>query len=449
MVQRWSGRETRALREALRMSSRAFAARLGVNERTVTNWEARRGQIYPRPEMQAALDTLLEQASDEAKQRFEQILRGELAPTDRPPAGAGRPVAEIGRVADDAVHTETQVAGEADPQPSTIESADEIMRRSRRLDRSNVDEAKLTYLERMVDTAIRENERRPPHELASYVRYMRRWIDELLDGQQHPPQRERLYVAAARLSGLLGALALDLGRWPSARAYGLEAFQLAEFLGLADLQAWTRANQSLIEYYAGNYHDALAYAQDGQRLSPSGPQSVRLALNGEARAWARLGNVQAVDEAVGRGFDLLHVLPPADGVSPSLSVDVYCSARAAANAATAYLVLQRPGPVHDYAEQALIAFDAVGLHGPQALSRLDQATALLMEKRPDVEHACTIVGEALACAANERFESVIRRASEFVALAQQQHHHPAVHDMADRVRAYSQRPVLEAGPSGS
>ncbi len=39
-VQRWSGREARLLRDALRMSLRDFAAYLGVSDRTVSNWEA-------------------------------------------------------------------------------------------------------------------------------------------------------------------------------------------------------------------------------------------------------------------------------------------------------------------------------------------------------------------------------------------------------------------------
>ncbi len=37
-------------------------------------------------------------------------------------------------------------------------------------------------------------------------------------GRQHPPQRARLYTAAAHLSRLLGALALDLGAFAVAHA---------------------------------------------------------------------------------------------------------------------------------------------------------------------------------------------------------------------------------------
>jgi len=74
-VGKWSGYETRALREALRMSVRSFAAHLGVNERTVTKWECGGTAVCPRPEMQAALDTTLERANDEVVTRFEAALQ--------------------------------------------------------------------------------------------------------------------------------------------------------------------------------------------------------------------------------------------------------------------------------------------------------------------------------------------------------------------------------------
>src|SRR2546423_14637877 len=69
-VQRWSGRETRALREALRMSIRAFAGHLGVNERTVTKWEAGDSRLRLRPDTQAMLDTALARTTAEVQARF-------------------------------------------------------------------------------------------------------------------------------------------------------------------------------------------------------------------------------------------------------------------------------------------------------------------------------------------------------------------------------------------
>ncbi|MEV6708885.1 helix-turn-helix domain-containing protein [Micromonospora wenchangensis] len=80
IVQKWTGQETRALRHALRMTVDDFAGHLGVSRRTVCKWEAGREAVQPRPEMQAALDTALRRASDEAVSRFSASTGGSTAP---------------------------------------------------------------------------------------------------------------------------------------------------------------------------------------------------------------------------------------------------------------------------------------------------------------------------------------------------------------------------------
>jgi DNA-binding transcriptional regulator YiaG len=51
---RWTGRETRFLRHALRLTVRDFAEDLGVSPRTVSKWETAGAGRIPRPELQAA-----------------------------------------------------------------------------------------------------------------------------------------------------------------------------------------------------------------------------------------------------------------------------------------------------------------------------------------------------------------------------------------------------------
>ncbi|WFB08200.1 NB-ARC domain-containing protein [Streptomyces sp. LX-29] len=69
-VQRWTGEEARALRQATRQSVRRFAAYLGVSDRTVSNWEARGKEIVLAPDSQALLDTALERSDADVQQRF-------------------------------------------------------------------------------------------------------------------------------------------------------------------------------------------------------------------------------------------------------------------------------------------------------------------------------------------------------------------------------------------
>jgi transcriptional regulator with XRE-family HTH domain len=87
MVQRWSGQDARALREALRMTVRDFASFLGVSDRTVSKWEAGGAAVYPRPDSQAILDTALGQSPPEVVERFAAMIR--LPRLDHAPAAPG------------------------------------------------------------------------------------------------------------------------------------------------------------------------------------------------------------------------------------------------------------------------------------------------------------------------------------------------------------------------
>jgi transcriptional regulator with XRE-family HTH domain len=64
-----------ALREAMRLSVREFAAYLGVSDRMVSKWEANTNRIHPRPVNQHALDTCLTTTGEDTRIRFTSILR--------------------------------------------------------------------------------------------------------------------------------------------------------------------------------------------------------------------------------------------------------------------------------------------------------------------------------------------------------------------------------------
>ncbi|MEO3806609.1 SUMF1/EgtB/PvdO family nonheme iron enzyme [Nonomuraea sp. B1E8] len=81
-VDKWTGREIRALREAKRMSIRDFAEHIGISDRMVSKWEAGGETIVPRQMNQAALDTVLVRSDPEVHERFERILN--VVPLDSP-----------------------------------------------------------------------------------------------------------------------------------------------------------------------------------------------------------------------------------------------------------------------------------------------------------------------------------------------------------------------------
>lgn len=68
------------------MSVREFAARLGASVRTVSNWEAGGQHTRPRPVWQASLDTLLQQASDGERTRFQLLCAPQGSQPESPDA---------------------------------------------------------------------------------------------------------------------------------------------------------------------------------------------------------------------------------------------------------------------------------------------------------------------------------------------------------------------------
>ena len=69
-VRHWTGLESRALRQAMRLTVRAFAEELGVAVRTVTNWESLGERARLRPESHALLDTAFHRVDDGVRARF-------------------------------------------------------------------------------------------------------------------------------------------------------------------------------------------------------------------------------------------------------------------------------------------------------------------------------------------------------------------------------------------
>jgi 8-oxo-dGTP pyrophosphatase MutT (NUDIX family) len=79
-VDTWTGRAASQLQKALRMTNQAFAARIGVAERTVASWHSR-PDIVPRAEIQSALDTLHQGADATVLRRFQALSRPTSAAT--------------------------------------------------------------------------------------------------------------------------------------------------------------------------------------------------------------------------------------------------------------------------------------------------------------------------------------------------------------------------------
>jgi len=236
-------------------------------------------------------------------------------------------------------------------------------------------------------------------------------------------------------------MAVNCGRFPLAVAYCEEALQLSAGLDDPDLRAWVRGTQSLAAYYMGRFDDALELAQAGQHAASSGPQAIRLAVNGEARALGRLGDRRGVDEAVDRAFQLAEVHSVPAGLTPCISFEPYSEARIAANAATAYLSVGDAARALQHADQVEALVEASDSVWSRSLVRLDRAAALLHQDHPDIEQAMQLGGEALVASADRPIRSVWQRAHELHAEAAPWRRLRVVREYGEALRSWRARPA--------
>nr|WP_018639378.1 hypothetical protein [Parafrankia elaeagni] len=289
----------------------------------------------------------------------------------------------------------------------------------------------LDYLDVFVEDCVASYEARGPALLMPLVVRQRKDVQTLVEGWQTSRDRIRLLRAAGRLSGLAGYMAVNLGDFPLARAYCVEAFTLAVAVEDGDLAAWVRGTESLCAYYAGDYRLALERAREGQIHAAGGPQAIRLAVNGEARALGQLGDRDGVREAVGRAFDLAEGTELPEGMSPCISFGAYSLARIAANAATAHVGTGDTALVQSYAQTASGMPGADRSRWSDVLITLDVATALTVGADPDPEHSAALGVEALTRAGAAPIESIRQRGRELVRRTAPWRTLPAVAELAE------------------
>jgi DNA-binding XRE family transcriptional regulator len=116
LVDQWTGRHASALQAALRLSRDEMASELGVAKRTIANWHDR-PELVIRAELQRALDTAYERASEAAKIRFaRQLSAGDKADFEEAGSTVKLAVAISVVMNDD----EVLVVCRRDPDPSGI-----------------------------------------------------------------------------------------------------------------------------------------------------------------------------------------------------------------------------------------------------------------------------------------------------------------------------------------
>ncbi|WP_433574882.1 helix-turn-helix domain-containing protein [Nocardia brasiliensis] len=387
IVTNWTGIEVRALRTvALRVTQEKFAEILGFTTAAVVKWEGRRETITLQGRYAATMDRILRRLDHAQLARFESAL------------------SSSGLFACNAT--------ELDP----FENPTEIAGRVQSVTEMDADSDAVAVFSLGVDDVVDRYELEGPRRLAPGVIESRRQVEALLQHRRNPAQLRQLYDIAGRLSGVLGYMAVNRGRFAHAKMYCREAFAIGQLLGDPELQAWVRGTESFCAYYQGDYAAAVRLAYQGLDLAGQGPQAIRLYSNGLARALGKVGDTAGVEAAIEAATAVAQRLGTSPSLTPALDFTPYGEARLMANAATAFLSAGDYGRALHFGQQVQDRVDESDSVWSRSLVRLDMAAALLGDEDRDVEYAVQLGIEALTASQDRPIRSVWQRANDLAVL---------------------------------
>lgn len=386
-VRKWSGRETRLLREALRLSVRGFAEYLGVPPRTVSKWEQHGAARTLRPEFQAMLDTALARATDDQQARFDALASAE--PSADAPASLTAPAIDAGEV----VATSAAEAASFAAWWETI----------------NVGQRGVEILFAELRRLASDYLGGAPEPVVLALHQLRTRLFELLRVPQSPQHARDLHLAAGYASALLAWLSGDFGRLGAADTQARTAVMFADTSGSAELGAWIWAVRSKTSFWLGDYTAAAEQAGVGLSTAPATEVRVLLAAQ-TADAWATIGAAQparaalhdmaAAREAVTAGNTIGGLLSCSVVRQANYESGVHQQLGAATQAiasADEALRLAAVQPVRSYATEAQI--------------RLNQVDVFLDPAGVDVAAAAEALEPVLLLPPNRRLHTLTRRVS--------------------------------------
>lgn len=321
----WTGREARLLREALRLSQREFAAKLGIAPRTVAQWDRIGAKITPRPEFQRMLDVTLQRAPDDAVRRFERAADH--------PADASAPPTPV-----DAASVSGWLPALDDVFPAldgVVDTVVDLWRNDLRdvaqLMKSSVepaawDEGSLRWLVAPPDRlpareagAVRvglpevqavkatvdlfaklDNSFGGNHARRSLIQFLADDVKQLLRGRYDEATGQALHRTVAEAALLAGWMSYDAGHHGLAQLYLLRALRLAHSAADAQLAGSILSAMSHQATFLGHYREAIDLAQAGL----AGTRAVATAtltaqfLAMQARALAGLGEQRRCELAL-------------------------------------------------------------------------------------------------------------------------------------------------------
>lgn len=392
-VPRWTGREARLLRLALRMSQREYAAFLGAGARTIAHWDMY-PEVVPRPEWQAALDTSLLRAGAAVQQRFEVMFKesdaGEL-PDPRSSPSEPTSVGWRGHAQGDQATY------------SAVETLDNCTTRGA------VNENDIAVIQGMlVSLSAADHQFGGGFAQRTANCFMLEVVRPRLQAPGRTELRNRLSGIAAEFEMRIAWMCLDVADAHGARSAARDAFRLAQDSDDLATCSWVMSMCALQETWLSNPRRAIAYGQAAIGLASSAPTLVKAFAQGKlARALATSGDRHGTIAALTTARSLFELASGANDGVPSTIRDTYSSA---------YLLDEEAHCYRDLGEDQLalsLSEQSLSLRGPDRFARnrafATGNAALSWARLGQLEKACAEANSLLELASTLDSRRVVER----------------------------------------
>lgn len=189
-----------------------------------------------------------------------------------------------------------------------------------RLNISDVNEAALDAIRITVDKLCSEYSTRAPNELIFEGRQWLRRLVELQESRLTLRQRRDTLELAGWLALLVGCLEYDSGHRNAAEATRRAALTLGVESNSLGVQGWAHEMRAWFALTAGDYRGVVAAAEAGQVAAGQHSVGVQLIAQ-EAKAYARMGRRDEMQDALERGRVLLDSMPYPENIRNHFVVD--------------------------------------------------------------------------------------------------------------------------------
>lgn len=282
---------------------------------------------------------------------------------------------------------------------------------------------------------------RPLPELLNNLVSAQETMFSLLERPQRPSHGRQLYFMAGVVSGMLAKASHDLADPSAALTQSRTAYLCAEQADHNGLRGWICGLQSLISYWAGRPKEAIRYAQRGTEYAGN-TNAIWLPAN-EARAWARIGNVEQARQAIQRSEDAWNNAQP-DELDELGGIATFSRSRQLYYAADALAWLpQEAAAAEDYASQAVQAY-ADPAHedwafGDQAGSHCDLAIARIA--RGEIDGASEAVRPVLQLPSSQRIGGIIKSVQHVHNALSKAPDSEAAGELQEEIEAFTRTPM--------